>query len=67
MTMSKEMERLISILRFNKAIIDIYNNKNFILKTNKYDKMIEHYQNELTEIYKRVQELKKEDNQMEDK
>ena len=58
MTMSKEMERLISILRFNKAIIDIYKNKNFIFNSNKYDKIIEHYQNELTEVYKRIQELK---------
>ena len=56
--MSKEMERLKSIIRFNKAIIDIYNNKNFITKSNKYDKIIEQYQNELSEVYKRIQELK---------
>ena len=58
MTMSKEMERLISILRFNKAIIDIYKNKNFIFNSNKYDKIIEDYQNEISEVYKRIQELK---------
>ena len=63
MTMSKEMERLISILRFNKAIIDIYNNKNFIFNSNKYDKIIEQYENEITEVYKRIQELKEEEEQ----
>ena len=56
--MSKEMERLISILRFNKAIIDIYNNKNFIFNSNKYDKIIEQYENEIIEVYKKIQELK---------
>ena len=61
--MSKEMERLISILRFNKAIIDIYKNKNFIFNSNKYDKIIEEYQNELSKIYKRIQELKGEEEQ----
>ena len=61
MTMSKEMERLISILRFNKAIIDIYNNKNFIFNSNKYDKIIEQYENEIIEVYKRIQELKEEE------
>ena len=56
--MSKEMERLKSIIRFNKTLINIYEYKNFISKSNKYDKIIEQYQNELTEVYKRVQELK---------
>ena len=60
--MSKEMERLISILRFNKAIIDIYNNKNFIFNSNKYDKIIEQYENEIIEVYKKIQELKEEEN-----
>ena len=63
MTMSKEMERLISILRFNKAIIDIYKNKNFIFNSNKYDKIIEQYENEIIEVYKRLQELKEEEKQ----
>ena len=58
MIMSKEMERLKSIIRFNKTLINIYEYKNFISKSNKYDKIIEQYQNELTEVYKRVQELK---------
>ena len=58
MTMSKEMERLKSKISFNKALINIYDNMNFITKSNNYDKKIEQYQNELSKIYKRVQELK---------
>ena len=56
--MSKEMERLKSIIRFNKLFINIYDYMNFVSKSNKYDKKIEEYQNELSELYKRVQELK---------
>ena len=63
MTMSKEMERLKSKLKFCKSLINLYDNLNFIDKSNKYNKMIEYYQNELTEVCKRIQELKKEDNQ----
>ena len=61
--MSKEMERLKSKIRFNKLFINIYDYMNFTSKSNKYDKIIEKYQNELSKIYKRVQELKEEDNQ----
>ena len=56
--MSKEMERLKSIIRFNKGLINIYDYMNFITKSNNYDKKIEEYQNELSKIYKRIQELK---------
>ena len=56
--MSKEMERLKSIIRFNKLFINIYDYMNFTSKSNKYDKKIEECQNELSKIYKRVQELK---------
>ena len=58
MTMSKEMERLKSIIRFNKVFINIYDYMNFISKSNKYDKIIEQYQNELSKLYKRIQDLK---------
>ena len=58
MTMSKEMERLKSKIRFNKVFINIYDYMNFTSKSNKYDKKIDHYQNELSKIYKRIQELK---------
>ena len=59
--MSKEMERLKSKISFNKALINIYDNMNFITKSNKYDKKIEEYQNDLSEVYKRIQELKEEE------
>ena len=58
--MSKEMESLKSRIRFDKALIDIYDNMNFISKSNNYDKKIEQYQKDLSKIYKRIQELKEE-------
>ena len=60
--MSKEMKRLKSIIRFNKLFINIYDYMNFTSKSNKYDKKIEEYQNEISKIYKRIQELKEEEN-----
>ena len=56
--MSKEMERLKSKIKYNKLFINIYDYMNFTSKSNKYDKIIEKYQNELTKVYKRIQELK---------
>ena len=56
--MSKEMERLKSKLKFCKSLINLYDNLNFIDKSNKYNKMIEYYQNELTKVCKRIQDLK---------
>ena len=56
--MSKEMERLKSKIEFYKELINLLDAFNFIDKSNKYDKIIEKYQNELTEVYKRIQELK---------
>ena len=58
MTMSKEMERLKSKLEFCKSLINLYDALNFIDKSNKYHKIIEEHQNELSELYKRIQELK---------
>ena len=62
MTMSKEMQLLKSKISFNKALININDNMNFISKSNKFDKKIEEYQNELSKIYIRLQELKEEEN-----
>ena len=59
--MSKEMERLKSKIRFNKLFINIYDYMNFTSKSNKYDKKIEEYQNELSKLYKRLQELEEEE------
>ena len=56
--MSKEMERLKSKIEFYKGLINFYDALNFTFKTNKHDKKIEQYQNELSEVYKRIQELK---------
>ena len=56
--MSKEMQLIKSKISFNKALINIYDNMNFISKSNKYGNKIEEYQNELSKIYKRIQELK---------
>ena len=61
--MSKEMERLKSKLEFCKSLINLYDNLNFIDKSNKYDRIIKYYQNELTKVCKKIQELKEEDNQ----
>ena len=56
--MSKEMQLLKSKLEFCKSLINIFDNLNFIDKSNKYNKMIEYYQNELTEVCKKIQEIK---------
>ena len=58
--MSKEMERLKSKVEYYKALINSLYNLNFIYNLNKFDKKIEEYQNELSKIYKRIQELKEE-------
>ena len=58
MTMSKEMKRLKSKMKFCKKIIYELGLLNFITDSNKYDKIIEQYQNELSEAYKKIQDLK---------
>ena len=61
--MSKEMERLNSMIEFYKNLINALDYMNFISKSNKYDVKIEEYQNKLTEVYKRIQELKELNNE----
>ena len=56
--MSKEMERLKSKIELYKGLINLFDSLNFIYKSNKYDKIIEEYQNELSKIYERIQDLK---------
>ena len=58
--MSKEIERLKSKIKFIKVIINIYDYMNFNYKSIIFDKKIEEYQNELSKIYERIQELKEE-------
>ena len=57
MTMSKEMERLISKMEFYEILI------NEVFDSYKYDKKIEEYEKELLEVYKRLQELKEVNNE----
>ena len=61
MIMSKEMERLKSKIELYKGLINLFDGLNFINKSNKYEKIIEEYQNDLLEVYKRIQELKEEE------
>ena len=60
--MSKELQLLKSKVEYCKILINALDNLNFIRNSNKYDKMIGQYQNELSELYKRIQELKEIDN-----
>ena len=62
MTMSKEMERLKSKVEYCKRLINALEYLNFKSNSNKYDKMIKYYQNELTEVCKKIQELKEGEN-----
>ena len=65
MTMSKEMERLKSMIEFYKNLINALDYMNFISKSNKYDVKIEEYQDKLSEVYKKIQELKEGNNDYE--
>ena len=56
--MTKEMQLLKSKMKFCKKIIYELGLLNFITDSNKYDKTIEEYQNELTEVCKKIQEIK---------
>ena len=56
--MSKELQSLKYIIQFYKCLIKELNYLNFITKTNDYDYKIEYYENILSKLYKRVQELK---------
>ena len=60
--MSKEIERLKSKLEFCETLLYLYNNSKIVFNSNKYDETIAEYQNRITELYKRLQELKEEEN-----
>ena len=55
--MSKEMQLLKSKIEFYKKLTNAMDNMNFITKSNNYDKTIEDYQNRLSELYKKIQDL----------
>ena len=58
--MSKEMELLKSKMDFYKRLINVYDEMNFVTKSNRFDNKIKEYQDILIDLYRRVQELKKE-------
>ena len=60
--MSKEMQLLISKIQFYKRLINVYDELNFVSKSNKFDYKIKEYQDILLDVYRRVQELKEEEN-----
>ena len=60
--MSKEMQLLKSKMVFYKTLINELDCLNYVTGSNQYSKEIEEYQDELVGIYKRIQELKEEEN-----
>ena len=60
--MSKEMERLKSKMEFYKHLLNVYDKLNFESESNLYDYKVEEYQNKISYVYKRIQELKEEEN-----
>ena len=58
--MIKEMQLLKSKMDFYKRLINVYDELNFITKSNSYDNKIKEYQDNLAEVYKKYQELIKE-------
>ena len=56
--MSKEIQLLKSKVEYCKRLINTLDYLNFISISNKYDEKIEECQIELSELYKRIQELK---------
>ena len=59
--MSKEMELLKSKMEMYKRLINVYDEMNFITKSNMFDNKIKEYQDNLSEVYKKYQRLLKEE------
>lgn len=57
--MSKEMQLLKSKMDFYKRLINVYDEMNFITKSNKFDNKIKEYQDNLSEVFKKYQRLLK--------
>ena len=57
--MSKEMQLLNSKIQFYKRLINVYDEMNFITKSNRFDNKIKEYQDNLAEVYKNYQRLMK--------
>ena len=58
--MSKELQLLNSKIQFYKRLINVYDELNFVSNSNKFDYKIKEYQDILIDLYRKVQELKKE-------
>ena len=58
--MSKELQLLKSKMEFYKRLINVYDEMNFITKSNKFDNKIKEYQDNLSEVFKKYQRLLKE-------
>ena len=59
--MSKEMQLLKSKMDFYKRLINVYDEMNFITKSNRFDNKIKEYQDNLSEVFKNYQRLLKEE------
>ena len=59
--MSKEMQLLKSKMDFYKRLINVYDEMNFVTKSNRFDNKIKEYQDNLTEVFKKYQRLLKEE------
>ena len=58
--MTKEMQLLKSKMDFYKRLINVYDEMNFITKSNRFDNKIKEYQDNLSEVFKKYQRLLKE-------
>ena len=59
--MSKEMELLKSKMDFYKRLINVYDEMNFVTKSNRFDNKIKEYQDNLSEVFKKYQRLLEEE------
>ena len=59
--MSKEIQLLKSKMEFYNHLLNVYDKLNFKSESNLYDYKIEEYQNKISYVYKRIQELKGEE------
>ena len=55
------MQLLNSKIQFYKRLINVYDELNFVSKSNRFDNKIKEYQDMLSDLYRRVQELKEEE------
>ena len=59
--MSEEMQLLNSKIQFYKRLINVYDEMNYITKSNRFENKIKEYQDNWVEVYKNYQRLLKEE------